>query len=348
MKHKRATQDDVAQLAGVTRATVSYVLTGRAVGLKITPAVIERVKEASRKLRYVPNLAARSLAAGRSRQIGLLLPAPGFLNNHYWGPIAAGVERAALRAGYDVLLLASHEDIYQTAENYLNQNRVDIIIALGLESETLLNRLPMPPVIIGAPRATCKVPLVHSGIDHAVAGIFDSLQASDVSQVAWLGPISGLHPSTQDRLAAVRKECSQRRIHLKAFELPSSPVGLRLDGEKSINHWYELIKKSAKLPDGTRALLCWNDMVALGSYLWLSDLNLQPGRDVAVTGFDDYFAETALPSLSTVSLESETLGEEAVKLALEILGSESRRAPFPQVTVPARFVARNSTALAKR
>lgn len=145
LRNRRATQDDVAKIAGVTRATVSYVLTGRAEELKITPAVVQRVRAAAEKLRYLPNLAARSLAAGKPHQIGLVMPGPEFVHNRYWGPIVAGVERAALQANYDVLLLASHEVLIETAESYLLQNRVDIVLVLGKHDLGRLRKLPVSP-----------------------------------------------------------------------------------------------------------------------------------------------------------------------------------------------------------
>jgi LacI family transcriptional regulator len=67
------TQRQVASAAGVTRATVSYVLSGRAKELKITDAVTHRVRRAAKKLGYTPNHAARVLVSGRSMALGLLL-----------------------------------------------------------------------------------------------------------------------------------------------------------------------------------------------------------------------------------------------------------------------------------
>ncbi len=343
MRSKRATQDDVAQLAGVTRATVSYVLTGRAEELKITPAVIERVKEAARKLRYVPNLAARSLAAGRSRQIGLLLPIPEFVRNQYWGPIASGVERAAMQAGYDVLLLASHTDLYQTAENYLMQNRVDVIIALGEHMSSLLSRLPVPPVVIGHASDPNRVPLVYSIVDQAFKELVDHLEAKGISKITWLGPNTSSHPSSQDRLFALQKECITRHLKLAVVEMrPSSDV-FRLRESDAIDHWYHLIQKSPESLSDTEAVVCWNDTIALGLYRWMGENHLVPGRDVAVCGFDDFYAEAALPSLSTISFESKKLGGQAVNLALELLAKDSQREAFSQVAVPAKFIARRST-----
>lgn len=100
MKTHKVTQQQVAEEAGVTRATVSYVLTGRAEELSITPEVVKRVERAAARLGYLPNLAARALVSGRSRTLGLMLR-----GNPFWGLIAEGVESAALDAGYDVLLM---------------------------------------------------------------------------------------------------------------------------------------------------------------------------------------------------------------------------------------------------
>ena len=345
---KRATQDDVARLAGVTRATVSYVLNGKAEGLKITKPVIERVKTAATKLRYVPNLAARSLAAGKSKQIGLMVPGLHYLQNVYWAPMIAGVERAALKAGYDVLLLASHGDAFSTAENYLLQKRVDVIVKLGdSDSRELLARLPCPPVLIGEPSLTGNTPSVHSNIGEALGKAVDALAARGARRIHWVGPASGVHRPSEDRIDFIRKRAKHHGMEVSSIDLPGAPLSENTTPAVEIANCHQAIKKSADLLSGAEAIICWNDLVALAIYDWMAERSLKPGKDIAVIGIDDRYAETALPPLSSINFNNELLGEAAVKLALQVLDTpiESRCPPYPQLPVEANFIERQSSQL---
>jgi len=328
MNQPQATQSDVAQLAGVTRATVSYVLNGRAEQLKITEAVIKRVEEAARKLDYHPNLSARSLAAGRSCQLGLLVP-QGYVHTHYWGLLASGVERAALEANYDVLLLARGGDPYQMAESYLRQRRVDGIIILGEPPDGGWLQLPMPPVVMGG-RRDSYLPRVVTDMEPAIARLCKVMKEKLCSRMIWIGPLQSLEDSSSDRLSYLRQHCGELGIDLVEVELHT-----RRDAHWSVAEevgaWKRLMMDANPRVEKGDCLVCWNDFLALGAYGYLARWGMEPGRDVAVVGFDNSYAEAALPPLSSIGFNVKEMGEAAVRITLELIAKSGN---LPSKTCP--------------
>ena len=99
------TIQDVARLAGVSPSTVSNLLNGR--NERMRPETLERVQRAIAQLGYSPNRAARHLKTGRVQMIGIIVPS---VANPFYGAFASPVERAALKAGYQILLGNSERD----------------------------------------------------------------------------------------------------------------------------------------------------------------------------------------------------------------------------------------------
>jgi DNA-binding LacI/PurR family transcriptional regulator len=343
-----ATQNDVALLADVTRATVSYVLNGRAEELKITPAVVKRVTRAAAKLNYRPNLAARTLAAGRSRQVGLLLPSPLFVRNHYWGPIATGVERAALKSTYDVLLLASRENVFETAETYIAQNRIDAIILLGSAAGYPWQQLSVPPVVVAGGADSQQWPRVETEMAPAIDAMLSAFTQAAVRKVIWIGPASFLTSNSSDRLILLRKGCAEAGLPLKEVEFPMRWNHAWTISEE-IGIWRGLITEATPAIEKGTAVVCWNDFIALGLYGYLQQRGLTPGRDVAVVGFDNQYAEAALPPLASVGFNTVKMGEAALELVLALLDREAEgdhpAEAAPVRNIPARLIIRESLSL---
>lgn len=142
--------EEVAELAGVSKATVSRALSGRGY---VSAATKQRVESAAASLGYVVSANASSLVTGRSNNIAVVIPV---INQWFFGGIIEGIERALLAAGYDLLLynIDKHLDARRSVfEYYLVRKRVDAIVAVTLEispdeTESLL-ALGKPIVGIG-------------------------------------------------------------------------------------------------------------------------------------------------------------------------------------------------------
>ncbi|MCR2807061.1 LacI family DNA-binding transcriptional regulator [Paenibacillus soyae] len=135
-KEKKATMKDIAKEAGVSVATVSYVL-NCAPNQTIPEETKQRVMEAVKRLRYVPNLAARSLIKKSSGLVGILVNRPE--REQWWerlqhGSFIDALERELTRLGYHVVLCSVKEDLPNAA--VISERKLDAVFVLGAKSET--------------------------------------------------------------------------------------------------------------------------------------------------------------------------------------------------------------------
>ena len=144
--------EEVAKLAGVSTATVSRALSGRG---HVSPASKAKVVEAATRLGYVVSSNASSLASGRTRNIGVVIP---FLNRWFFSSVLEGAQQELLRSGYDLTLYNLSGDGRERAsvfEHFLLRQRVDAVIAVSLEltehEVARLHDLGKPLVGVGGP-----------------------------------------------------------------------------------------------------------------------------------------------------------------------------------------------------
>lgn len=144
--------DDVARYAGVSTATVSRALSGRG---HVSVATRARVQAAAVTLGYVVSAAASSLASGRTRNIGVLVP---FLDRWFFSTVLSGVASALMRRGYDITLYhltADRSERLSVFDTFLRRRRVDGLIAISIELGDAeidrLHELDLPIIAIGGP-----------------------------------------------------------------------------------------------------------------------------------------------------------------------------------------------------
>src|SRR5690606_837815 len=144
--------DEVAKLAGVSTATVSRALSGRG---QVSSASRERVNRAAESLGYVVSSRASSLASGRTRNVGVIVP---LLDRWFFSTVLSGATSALMRAGYDITLynitadVAVRREVFRT---FLRRQRVDAVIAVSMkldddETDRLL-ALGLPVIALGGP-----------------------------------------------------------------------------------------------------------------------------------------------------------------------------------------------------
>ena len=159
---KRATIKDVANEAQVSPATISYVLNNKE---SISAETKERVLEAIKRLNYVPNLSARSLAANTSKLIGVLIPQTEdssmlMFNNPFYSEIIGGIEYGARVNGYHVLISGTNAD-----ESYLRlakERNLDGIIIIGMYPDDFFNELKKTQIPIVLIDSYCSDHYFHS------------------------------------------------------------------------------------------------------------------------------------------------------------------------------------------
>lgn len=309
---------DVARRAGVSLGTVSNALNRPTIVAEKTRM---RVQAAIEELGFVRNDAARSLAAGRSRTIGLVLTDVG---NSLFVDIARGAERAAQEAGHSLLLANSDVD-FARQESYLDifdEARVaGIILApldASLEGVDRVRRHGRKVVLVNhaGNRSDCCSVLVDE--EHGGYLAARHLMELGRRRLVFAGGPDDLH-AVNDRRRGAKRAVAEADGGVSLEIIPgrslNSPAGRRIAGDLAS-------RGRSKLPDG---ILAPSDQLAAGIIHELTTVyGLRVPEDVAVIGYDNnqFATEGAIP-LSTVGQPGQEMGRVATKLLLEEITSPS-------------------------
>jgi LacI family repressor for deo operon, udp, cdd, tsx, nupC, and nupG len=327
---------EVARRAGVSTATVSRVLSRPNM---VAPHTQRKVMKAVEFLGYVPNATAKNLRTLRSGKLLVTVPD---LSNPFFSLILQGIEDAALREGYSVLIGDTQHDL-DREERYasmLKRREADGLIFLGhrLPKEAAsLVRAAIPkcaPIVNGCEFSPqLGVPSVHIDNAKAAAEAMDHLYRLGHRRIGVItGPLAS--PLSRDRLrgakASARKHKAERECSVMNgdFSIESGVVGA------------ERLLAGKRAPT---AIFCFNDEMAMGVIETAKRRGLRVPADVSVVGFDDIrFARCMDPPLTTIAQPMRAIGEGTVRLLLEIL--RGRPTPPESVTLPHTLIVRSSTA----
>ncbi|WP_342117681.1 LacI family DNA-binding transcriptional regulator [Pseudoduganella sp. OTU4001] len=326
MKKSVATIRDVATAAGVSTATVSKFVNGTQ---RFSPAVEARLTSVIEQLGYRSNPMAQSMITGRTKAIGLSVLD---ITNPHFTSVVKGANRVAQAHGYTVLLVDTEET--QERERQLLEalsRRVDGMIVYSRTPEEELGwllALDRPAVYFGRPERLA-LPAVASDDQLGAFMVTRHLLTQGHKRVAYLS----FAPSRRDRerMAGVREALAALGLELTVFEAdaPSADGGERLSSA---------IMLGRQPPD---ALVCYNDLTALGFLKGAQELGFNVPDDISVAGFDNIqYGSFATPGLTSVDLHSERMGAAAMqKLLASIEGQEVE----PLTVIDAQLVLRGST-----
>ena len=340
---KRPTQVDVARRAGVSRATVSYALNGRASGqMPISEETLQRVLEAVKELGYEPDARAQALRSGRTKTIGLIIP--DIHNPHFWEN-ADGVEQEARAAGYHLLLSSmdlSPEyggDVFKD----LARRRIDGLILMGsfinqsAEAKNtlahLLKRRHPLVEISDRPNGNYDMDVVVSDYREATKEAIAHLLSLQHRRIGLIYGVSA-RELAEDRLQPYQDS-------LRAAGLPVEPE-LIIECGPTIEDGYQAALKLLQLPERPTAVMAINDLLSIGVLRAAGDLSLRVPTDVSLVSYDDIpMANYLVPRLTTATKDAFRLGREALKMLLARIEDPDR--PRQRDYLPARLIIREST-----
>jgi LacI family transcriptional regulator len=310
-KKTRVTLLDVARHAGVSRATASLVIRKSPLVGADTRARVEATME---QLGYVYNMGAARLRADRSLTIGVVIPN---LTNPFFAELLAGIETVIDAAGMVVILVNSgdHVERQDMLMTRMREHGVDGIILCpaagtdtGLVERMAEWHLPLVQVLR---RVSQEVD--YAGVDYAqgMRQAVDHLSELGHREIAFAvhGPV---HSAYDERI--------------EGFQQAMQARGLGAEKIVRVPHQISAIADAAHLfsagPAASTAVVCFNDVVALGLSAGLYDLGIQVGRNFSLIGFDDVAdAEAMRPKLTSVSTFPEAIGEGAANLLLDRLAN---------------------------
>ncbi|MDB5854927.1 MAG: LacI family transcriptional regulator [Herminiimonas sp.] len=324
---------DVARLAGVSSATVSRSLNYPNLLKKDT---LKRIQDAIVRLGYVPNSAGRALASRRTQTVGLVVPT---LDHAIFSRFTQTMQTALAESGYQ-LLIASHEynpTLELSGARALIERGVDALVLVGLERspalDELLTQSGIPMLATWALDRSGKSASV--GFDNHAASVLAARHLLALGHREF-GVISGfLHHNdrARARVEGVREALGDAGIKLSAasvVEQPFTYAGGR-DGLRAL----------AALSPRPTAVLCGNDLLALGALMECQSLGLAVPQEISVVGFDNQeLASHFAPGLTTINVPAADLGRVAAGTILQLLAGDVVQAP---VELPIELVVRGST-----
>ena len=327
---------EIARRAKVSTATVSRAINRVPT---VDPQLAKRVWKVVDELGYYPNTQARALVLGRTRIFGLIVSE---ITNPFFPEIVQTFEDLAVENNYEIMLTSTVHDPkrMESAVRRMIERRVDgvAILTFGME-ESLLEHL-----------RERRVPLVFVDVGPDVPGVVNI-------QIQYL---HGIRQAVQ-HLAALRhtriafiagpqhlKSANARR---EAFETSMTEIGLSADLVVVGNHRMEggmnALLDLIRLDDPPTAVLCSNDMTAIGVLREAYDKNIKIPVDLSVVGFDDiHLSEFTIPPLTTVQMSQRDLAKTAFHALLEEVESESSSREPRKYELVTNLVLRQSTALA--
>jgi DNA-binding LacI/PurR family transcriptional regulator len=322
---------DVAALAGVSYQTVSRVINDQP---GVRDSTRERVLAAMRELGYRPSAAARSLASGRSRTIGIVT-----IGTDLYGPATTlrGVEAAVRDAGYSVTTESvSRFDRASalSAVERMSAQRVEGILAIDPEVDAA--------AALRAMSHTVPLMVLRGGLDAVTAGVqFDSTAGAHnaVRHLLDLG-----HPTVRHLAGPLRFEAARSRVlgWRAALDAAGAPVHEPLEGDWSARSGYATGRVLANDPD-VSAVFAANDQMAIGLMLALHEAGRAVPGDVSVIGFDDIpEAAYLIPPLTTLRQDFVDEGRRAVAMLLSQIEHPGAAEPIPVRMVP-DLIVRSST-----
>lgn len=276
-----ATIKDVAELAGVSKAAVSYVLNGRETSIKIAEETRQRIFAAARALNYHPNALARALAQRRTDTVALVMQFPAIFSG--WSgftlEMMRGAAEAAVRLGYDLMLHTKEQTTIADEVAALTDGRVDGALLLRDYDDPLASILTdrgFPCVVIFG---RSQFPGVwYVDCDDFAGGKMATEYLIDLGHRRILHLAGNPHSSAaSDRRAGYRQAMADHGIEI----LPEWEIEVTYAGAS-----YEPVEAALLGPDPPTAVFAWSDEVAVRLMTLARGIGLSIPADLSVIGFD--------------------------------------------------------------
>lgn len=345
-----ATINDVAREAGVSIATVSYVLNK---SKRVNPETANKVYLAIKKLKYRPSRIAQSLVTKSTQIISVLISD---ITDPFFAPIVRGIEDVASESGYIVMIGNSDENRSKTKHYFdvLGSHRIDGLIISpteGIEQMGILNDLDIPMVFVN--RKAYK--------DHADVVETDNILGSilAIQHLASLG-------HSQIGIISGPNSISTYAGRLKGYEIGLAEAGLSINpeliriGGYHPDSGYRLTMELLNLKPKPTALFITSGRLTHGAFRAIKEYGIPIPEQLSLVCFDETEWSTLVdPPLTTIAQKTYQLGQTAARLLLERLAKQERDhsrcdwdestepepdLPIQNIKIPPQLIIRNSTA----
>ena len=337
--------EEVAKLAGVSTATVSRALSGKD---HVSPKTRDKVLAVANELNYVASSSAFTLATGRTRNIGVVLP---YVDRWFFSVILESIEQVLIEHGYDLTLYnlsggaSQREKIFS---EFLRRKRVDGVLTVAVKlSEAERDHLTktLKPIIgIGGPIAGVRT----LSIDDVDAGrkATQHLITLGHTRIALIG--GGPKSEMDFHQPTLRRQGYIDALKQAGIEPPDEWT---VESDFTMEDAYRATKQILGDPQHSpTAIVCASDEMAFGAIMATKDLGLRVPQDISIIGIDNHDLADFY-GLTTISQEPRKQGERAALKMLELLdGSHTGELVNIESndTFPIELMVRSSTARATR
>lgn len=349
----KVTMQQIADHLGVSKFVVSKALSGKG---GVSEATQERVIQAaaqlgyfSQKNAYVKTMKLEQLPkvpAANKQSVLVLMPNIRFQTKEslYWGRILDGISSRLEEDGCGMVIVS--EQSVDHFLHFLNPNGILGLIGVGEISTPLLlevHRIGLPMVLVDHEDMLIPSDTVFTNNYESMYRLTKHLMGKGHKQLCFVGNIN-YSRSFKDRFLGFRSALEEQTDYGVAFGHKEENL-LSLEGfeheefQEPIRQWAAKRQKSKTMPT---ALLCANDMIAIGAVHAMQELGLSVPEDISVTGFDnidDYYRMK--PALTTVHVPKEILGKRAVERLLNRIASKQE--PMEKLLVAGELLYREST-----
>ena len=326
---------DVAKRAGVSIATVSRTVNRIST---VNEDLAARVWKAVEEVGYLPNTQARALVSGRSRMLGLIVSE---ITNPFFPELVQEFENIAVTQGYEVLIGSTNYDPVRTESliRRMLQRNVDgvAVMTFGIEEELVqkLVEREFPLVFVDAGPNLPNIRLLKVDYGEGIREAVQHLAALGHRDIAFFsGP---LHL----RSALARRDAFRKAMAELGLTVPAQSM---IEGTHTMEGGIAATERFLALDPLPTAIICSNDMTAIGVLHGLHRTTHKVPEDISVVGFDDiHLAQFMLPPLSTVQMSCNHLAAAAIEALRAGIELDNPSAARKEWQIPTRLVVRQSS-----
>lgn len=303
--------NDVARLAGVSTATVSRSLNEPG---KVSRATLESVRSAVDRLGYTPHFGGRALASNKSNTVGALIPT---MDNAIFARGLQALQETLAEASITLLIATTGYDPfreYQQIQSLLSRG-VDGLMLIGTarpeRTYALLAQQDVPVVLAWTFDPDSQYPCVGFDNQSAAVDLANLVLDHRHREIAMIAGISRGNDRAAERIKGVRSAMAARRLELRTDHLIEAPYNL--------DSAAEAMATLLALPTPPTAIICGNDVLAVGAMLHAKKAGLSVPADLSIVGFDNIdLASVTDPGLTTVHVPHRRMGQAAAELLLAL------------------------------
>lgn len=331
----QARLSDVAEAANVSKATVSRVMNNPEV---VSDEIKERVRQAIRQLKWVPNASAKALATSRTHTIGAIMPT---LDHQNFARIVESFQRTIAPAHYQLLVGVTfyERDVATNQARAMVERGVDGLVLVGAdhppELMALLDEKAIPHVLLYVtPGSAAGRNVVGYDNYQAFATIAQYLLDLGHRTFGMIAQDTSFNDRARARLEGVRTTLAENGIAIRPRHF--------IEGAWKFEDGMQSFARIMSSDDPPTAIICGNDYLALGCLLQAQKMGIRIPDDVSITGFDDIdLARLLEPGVTTMKVPDAAVGEMAAKFLLDEL--RGGHAELSAVNPP-ELIVRGSTA----